>query len=355
MRWAHVLVGFAALLVGCKGQTDSGIAPASRDPQPPAIATAPVNPNPTPRATTSAVFESKPAETQHLPQAKDGDLPFRLLALYAHPIAGTWHFPSRYHYHEWRAAAVIKGRPAVWPGTDGQPMPLHIDRPARPGLVIVVDDLGNHWRAAQRLASLPITINAAVLPFTPHAQRTAALFRQRGADVLLHLPMEPERYPHERPGYGALFITMPAQQRQLAVGLALAELPEAVGVNNHMGSRLTTDEAAMKDIASVLATKGLFFLDSRTSGRSIAQSVMARSGVPAFGRTHFLDQVPEDTSVQSALDEALDYARRNGFAVALAHPNQATLRVLAKAAERLQLAGVESVTMRQLLVQRGTK
>jgi hypothetical protein len=227
--------------------------------------------------------------------------------------------------------------------------------PKRPAVIIVVDDLGNQWHAAQRLASLPITINAAVLPFTPHAQRIATLFRQRGADVLLHLPMEPERYPREQPGDGALFVTMPAQERQIAVRLALAEVPEAVGVNNHMGSRLTTDEAAMKDVASVLSTKGLFFLDSRTSGRSVAQVVMARYGVPAFGRTHFLDEVPEETAVQATLDEALDFARRNGFAVVLAHPNRATLRVLARAAERLRRNGVESATIRQLLVTAGTK
>ena len=145
---------------------------------------------------------------------------------------------------------------------------------------------------------------------------------------MLHLPMEPEEYPRINPGPGALLIDMTPDQLIGQLRLDLDQIPGAVGVNNHMGSRLTQDADRMNQIFSVLKKRGLFFIDSRTTEKTISRQSARLLCVPFAQRDVFIDHVQEPASIQRQLEALVRRAEAQGQAVGIAHPHTVTLEVL---------------------------
>ncbi|MCU0293132.1 MAG: divergent polysaccharide deacetylase family protein, partial [Thermoanaerobaculaceae bacterium] len=195
-------------------------------------------------------------------------------------------------------------------------------------LAIVLDDAGNSLDACRQLALLPAEVAVAVLPNTPHATAVAECLRAQGRELLLHLPMQP--VPGEGPGPGSGPIEVELSETEVARRLdrALSLVPGVRGVNNHMGSLATADAPTMTALARALRPTGLYFLDSRTTPDSVAESVMHEHGVPALRRDLFLDVVDEPGAISRALHEAVDLARTEGSAVAIGHVHEQTLAVL---------------------------
>lgn len=129
----------------------------------------------------------------------------------------------------------------------------------------------------------------------------------------------------------------------------LADMPEARGVNNHMGSRATADPATMDRLLSELRPRGLFFLDSRTTAATVAESEARRLNVPVLSRNVFLDDVANVGAIRLQLDAAVREARASGHAVAIGHPHRDTLAVLEVEMPRLSSAGVRLVGVSELL------
>lgn len=202
-------------------------------------------------------------------------------------------------------------------------------------LAIVLDDAGNSLDACRQLALLPAEVAVAVLPNTPHATAVAECLRAQGRELLLHLPMQP--VPGEGPGPGSGPIEVELSETEVARRLdrALSLVPGVRGVNNHMGSLATADAPTMTALARALRPTGLYFLDSRTTPDSVAESVMHEHGVPALRRDLFLDVVDEPGAISRALHEAVDLARTEGSAVAIGHVHEQTLAVLAAELPRL--------------------
>ncbi|HEX2163981.1 MAG TPA: divergent polysaccharide deacetylase family protein, partial [Thermoanaerobaculia bacterium] len=178
------------------------------------------------------------------------------------------------------------------------------------------------------LAALGVPLTYAVLPFETRTPEVVAALAGRRAEVLLHLPMEGRGGAD--PGPGALSAAM--SRRELAAGTraALAAVPGASGVNNHMGSVLTADPAAMRAVLAELAGRGLYFLDSRTSARSVAFATARDLGLPAAERHVFLDPDPRPEAVRGQFRRLLALARENGAAIAIGHPYPSTRAVLAE-------------------------
>lgn len=207
------------------------------------------------------------------------------------------------------------------------PASLPVPRPAqRASVAIVIDDMGLNRRLSERTLRLPATLTVAYLPYAPDlaAQTRAAM--AAGHEVILHMPMEP--LGNHDPGPGALSPSLPAEENLRRLRAALAAVPAAVGVNNHMGSRFTEDAAALAPILTEIGARGLYFLDSRTSPRSLAFTTAQGLGLPTLGRDVFLDDsdVPEAIARQIAAMEAR--ARRTGSVIAIGHPREATLAAL---------------------------
>lgn len=216
-----------------------------------------------------------------------------------------------------------------------------------PRVALVIDDLGRSLEDLDRLRQLGVPITYAVLPFESQTPEVAAALRRRHEEILLHLPMEPASGGD--PGPGALRAGMSREQLRASTLAAIAAVPGAVGVNNHMGSALSTDAASMSAILGVLAPRGLYFLDSRTSARSVGFRVATELGVPAAERQVFLDDDPRPEAVAAQFHHLLELARSRGNAIAIGHPHPATLATLAAEVPRAQVGGYRFVVVSALL------
>jgi hypothetical protein len=182
----------------------------------------------------------------------------------------------------------------------------------------------------------PVTV--AVMPFRPASTRVAALAVERGAEVILHLPLEPDERAEMIGARGFLETGMSAGEIERQLSADLGAVPYIVGVNGHMGSRFTSDAARMDVLLRALHARGLFFLDSRTSGASVAAATAARVGVAFAERTLFIDHDPSAAAVAAALTRLSSVARDTGEAIAIGHPHATTIAALrewlAQAADR---------------------
>jgi uncharacterized protein len=196
--------------------------------------------------------------------------------------------------------------------------------PARPCLALVIDDVGRDPAALQALLALPFDLTFAVLPHAAHTAESRRAVLAAGRELLLHLPMVPldrSRITDEPIVVGR---DGPAGE---ATRRCLAAVPEAVGVNNHMGSAITQDAAAMQDVVAALGSRRLL-LDSRTSERSVFCQVARGHGLPCLERDVFLDDPQGPAALTSAWVRAVAVAQQRGWAIAVAHPFGATIAAL---------------------------
>jgi polysaccharide deacetylase 2 family uncharacterized protein YibQ len=195
-------------------------------------------------------------------------------------------------------------------------------------VAVVIDDLGRSVADLDTLDALGVPLTYAVLPFESHTPEVAAELARRDREVLVHLPMEPVNGAN--PGPGALTRAMGRRELVRATRAALAAVPGAVGVNNHMGSGLCTDRRAMRTVLGVLEKRGLYFLDSRTTADTVAYQVATSLGIPAAERQVFLDREPTPEEITHQFRRLLALARERGSATAIGHPHPETLEVLAR-------------------------
>ena len=205
-------------------------------------------------------------------------------------------------------------------------------------LAIVIDDIGYSRDAGERVLALPNAISIAVLPFTPHAMALARRAQAIGKDVLLHQPLESEDESVQ--AVRTLTLNMSSDDIKREVEAGLNAIPGVKGVSNHTGSRFTQDVPSMNALMSVVSARGLFFLDSRTTARTVAMRVASKWGVPALRRDVFLDHDREMDAIEAAFEQALAIANSRGYAVLIAHPHDITLKFLEK-----RLAGLEETTL----------
>lgn len=197
---------------------------------------------------------------------------------------------------------------------------------AGPRIAIVMDDVGFGLDRARRIVDLPEPVTVAVLPAAPDATAAALLAQARGLRVILHMPMEPDG-PEQMGPIGVRRGMAPASMTAM-LEKALARVPGAIGVNNHMGSRFTRDAAALTPVLLRIGDHGLFFLDSRTSGESVAYETARALGLPALKRDVFLDHTLDRRDVLARLRETEAAAILNGVAIAIGHPHDVTLETL---------------------------
>lgn len=215
-------------------------------------------------------------------------------------------------------------------------------------LVIVMDDLGYSLARAERVLTLPAPVTLGLLPFAPDTAAIARRARHSGHELILHLPMEPLPATRaQRLLPGTLTVDMPAEQFEAHMDAALRAVPGLVGLNNHTGSRLTQDAAAMRRLMGYLAQRNLMFLDSRTTPATVAYAMAREARVPALERDVFLDHVPRVTAMEREFQRALGIARRNGHAIVIAHPYAVSLDFLQRALTDLP-EDVRVVSLRNL-------
>ncbi len=205
-----------------------------------------------------------------------------------------------------------------------------IEGPPPPGggaaVALVIDDLGRSVADVRRIEALGVPVTYAVLPYESRTSQVVAALRRRGEEMILHLPMQPENGAN--PGPGALTVTMSRTDLAAATRRALEAVPGAIGMNNHMGSRMTADRTSMDAVLRVVGKRGLYFLDSRTTPQSVAYRTARALDIPAAERQVFLDPDPRGEAVRFQFRRLLELARTKGTGIAIGHPHPETLRVL---------------------------
>jgi uncharacterized protein len=252
----------------------------------------------------------------------------------------------------------VEPEPAASEPVYEEPQALEVEEPAlrtlpppragAPGRVsVVIDDLGRRLEDLDRLGALGVPISYAVLPFESRTGPIVDRLRAEKREILVHLPMAAEG--RANPGPGALTEDMSAEQLVDGTRRALEAVPGAVGVNNHMGSRLSADADAMHTILSVLAGRSLFFLDSRTSAESVGFATAQKLGLPSAERQVFLDPDRRLEAVREQFLRLLEAARERGAAIGIGHPYAETFQVLAEEIPKARQAGFEFVPVSYLV------
>ncbi|MFK3711927.1 MULTISPECIES: divergent polysaccharide deacetylase family protein [Leclercia] len=193
-------------------------------------------------------------------------------------------------------------------------------------LAIVIDDFGYRPQTENQVLAMPSAISVAVLPNAPHAHEMATKAHNSGHEVLIHLPMAPlSKQPLEK---DTLRPEMSSEEIERIIREAYGKVPYAVGLNNHMGSAMTSSLFGMQKVMQSLARYNLYFLDSMTIGNSQAMRAAQGTGVKVIKRKVFLDDTQNEADIRFQFNRAVQVARRSGWAIAIGHPHPSTVRVL---------------------------
>lgn len=213
-------------------------------------------------------------------------------------------------------------------------------------IALIIDDIGNKPTDI-RAFNLPNEVTFSILPHTPYSSEFAQLAEQQQREVMLHIPME--ALSGKALGPGALMSNMHPQTIKAHLEAAHASVPNAIAVNNHMGSKLTQLTLPMNATMEYLQQEGLYFVDSRTTRYSKAQKIAEIHGVPSLHRHVFLDHVPEPKHISYQLKRLYRLAKKHGQAIGIAHPYNETLAYLEENLPTLQAKGIRLVPLSDLM------
>jgi hypothetical protein len=194
-------------------------------------------------------------------------------------------------------------------------------------IALIIDDIGFCVAKARQFLGLNIPITFSVLPRLAKSEELAVILHETGHEIMLHQPMEPWEGGRD-PGPGALYVGDSMNRIIRIMDENISSIPFARGVNNHMGSRFTSYEEEMQETLTVVKDKGLFFVDSLTTGDSKGYSTAKKLSIPAACRNVFLDNHLDEFAIVHQLKQLTDYALKYGYAVGIGHPFPETARAL---------------------------
>ncbi|MBU1618900.1 MAG: divergent polysaccharide deacetylase family protein [Gammaproteobacteria bacterium] len=213
-------------------------------------------------------------------------------------------------------------------------------------VAIVIDDIGYH-KLDYKLLELPYELTFAVIPHTTHSNAVAKAAYQQRRDVILHMPMESARRADL--SKNALKVTMSRSQIERKLQAAFADVPYAIGINNHMGGYFTEQANVMDWTLAYVAKRQLFFLDSKTTARSQAGVYAKKHQIPLLTRHVFLDNDRSYKALDKQFNLMIKLAKQQQQAIAIGHPYPETYAYLKKHLPDLAARGIEVVKLSSLL------
>lgn len=220
-------------------------------------------------------------------------------------------------------------------------------------VVIIIDDFGNNANGTNEMLKLDVPITAAVMPFMPFSKADAKAAKNANLEVILHLAMEPNQGKKEWLGPRGITCDLESDDVKCILYDALDEIEHAVGINNHMGSKATQDKRIMQSILEVAKEKKLFFVDSKTSPKSIVSETAKNLGVPCFSRDVFLDGTKDINHIRRQVLKLGDVALKKGYAIGIGHVGieggKPTAEAIASAYPILVKKGIRFITVSQLM------
>ena len=218
-----------------------------------------------------------------------------------------------------------------------------------PGRVaIIVVDFGHQDEAlVRRFCALKQTITLSIFPGREKSAWIAEQAAAAGHGVMVYLSMEPRGYPRPDPGPNTVLTGHPPEKVRSLIRMARANLPQATGLNNHMGSRLTEDPTAIGRVLEEVDRHGLFFVDSFTSPHSMASTVAEEQGMPAGRNSMFLDRKEARESVERSVEALAEMAGISGTVIGIGRALPATLAALEHVLPELEKRGFVFIKARE--------
>jgi hypothetical protein len=218
-------------------------------------------------------------------------------------------------------------------------------------IAIIIDDFGYKVSAvANAFIKLEIPVTYSIIPGVKFSQAIADRLHKAGKPIMIHMPMQALEQQVENDGYN-LMLDMPPQEIRARVRKALAAVPHAAGLNNHMGSAATVNDSLLAPVFDELKKAGLFFIDSKTNPGTRAFKLAKKIGLPADINDIFLDNEESWERVQQKMWQLADLAAAKGAAIAIGHPHEYTLRAIKEISPQLMQRGFEFVPVAELIRQ----
>lgn len=186
-------------------------------------------------------------------------------------------------------------------------------------IAIIIDDFGNASKGTEEMLSLPIKFTGAVMPSMPKSSEEAELLHKAGKDVILHQPMEAHTGKRSWLGESPILNSCSRTEAKEILEENLSQIPYCIGVNNHMGSKVTENKELIEEIFNQLKAKNLFYVDSMTTGKSVTGEVAQNLDLDLIKRDVFLDSTQDLATVEKNVLKTGDIALKKGYAVAIGH------------------------------------
>lgn len=244
---------------------------------------------------------------------------------------------------------LLSKRLAVQPRPGEKPAAAPAWKRKTSRLAFVIDDIGYADLISDQLHELGIPLTAAIIPAAPYARSEAQRIHEYGLEEIIHMPMQPKDPANHHPRDQFVLIDSSAEEIQVLLQKAQDVVPYARGLNNHMGSLLTSHPQAMRRVLERVREAGLFFVDSKTASNTLAYALAREMKIKTFKRDVFLDDEQTYEYSSRQIRRLVDLARQNGRALAIGHPFPSTLAALRDAVPWLKQQKVEVVFVSALL------
>jgi polysaccharide deacetylase 2 family uncharacterized protein YibQ len=216
-------------------------------------------------------------------------------------------------------------------------------------LAVVIDDMGASMQEARTLAGIGVPLTFSIIPGLHNYREVASFAAIRGIETMIHIPMQSKGWPQRRLEANGLLVSLDDAAITDRVEGFMADIPKAVGANNHMGSEFTEHEDKMRVVLGLLKARGLFFIDSVTSPQTVGLRLAHEMGMRAGRRDVFLDNEQNEAYIRGQFNQAIRLARKRGAGIAICHPHPVTIKTLAALLPGLQKQGITLVPASRLV------
>ncbi len=220
-----------------------------------------------------------------------------------------------------------------------------------PMIAIVIDDMGLNKKWSTKAENLPAPITLSYLPYAENLPERTKKARQSGHELMLHMPMEASGH-HANYDSSTLMTSLTKTELLHNLQQNLDRFDGYVGINNHMGSKMSEDKESLSLIMQELKKRGLLYLDSRTTALSLGESTAREYGLPTTRRDVFLDHEATSEFVAESLQKLEMRAIKNGTAIAIGHPKDVTITALKQWIPEMQKKGFRIVPVSEIVKRR---
>ncbi|NIM90250.1 MAG: hypothetical protein GTO17_04800 [Candidatus Aminicenantes bacterium] len=218
----------------------------------------------------------------------------------------------------------------------------------RTKVAFIIDDMGYSLEDLKKIISLKKPVTVSILPSSPYAKETALIAHENGLEVMLHLPLESVNSKNNKNRGGYILSGMSTEEIQRTLEESL-QIPYIKGVNNHQGSKITTDETLMRIILEPLKKRNLYFIDSLTTSSSIAFRLAQEMGIRSARRYIFLDSTVNEEYIERMMEDLFVKAQQRNNMVVICHPFQETMQVLKEKVHSVEENNLELVFASQIV------